>query len=72
MKAVVITEFVDVSETNTELLVVSILTKLQTLDNVIVSDIPSPEPQDGFLIKVHAAGVNFVDTLYVRLLAVIS
>lgn len=38
------------------------------LDEVTVSQVaaPSPNEQD-ILIKVVAAGVNFVDTLYVRL-----
>ncbi|ROT36311.1 quinone oxidoreductase [Sodiomyces alkalinus F11] len=37
------------------------------LDNIRVTDVPPPEPpQDGFLIRVHAAGVNFVDILYAQ------
>ena len=38
----------------------------KTLDEVHVSDVPVPTPKDDeLLIKVIAAGVNFVDTLYV-------
>lgn len=38
----------------------------ETLDQLHVSEVPKPNPkQDELLIKVIAAGVNFVDTLYV-------
>lgn len=38
-----------------------------SLDEIQVSDIPRPQPKPTeVLIKVVAAGVNFVDTLYVR------
>lgn len=41
----------------------------QSLDQVHVSKIPQPIPEDDeLLIRVEAAGVNFVDTLYVRIL----
>lgn len=40
----------------------------QSLDHVHVSAVPQPIPRpDDILIKVIAAGVNFVDTLYVRI-----
>lgn len=39
----------------------------ETLDEVQVADVPLPQPKSTeVLIKVIAAGVNFVDTLYVR------
>lgn len=39
----------------------------QTLAQVQVSETPKPNPKpDELLILVLAAGVNFVDTLYVR------
>jgi NADPH:quinone reductase len=38
----------------------------QNLSQVHISAVPQPVPQpDEILIKVIAAGVNFVDTLYV-------
>ena len=38
----------------------------ETLGELHVSEVPKPSPeQDELLIKVLAAGVNFVDTLYV-------
>lgn len=38
-----------------------------SLDDIRVSDVPRPQPRTGeILIRVVAAGVNFVDILYVR------
>ena len=38
----------------------------ESLGQIRVSDVPSPQPKsDEILIKVAAAGVNFVDILYV-------
>lgn len=38
-----------------------------TLEQLHVSEVPKPSPkEDELLIEVIAAGVNFVDTLYVR------
>ncbi|KAM0335567.1 hypothetical protein ACHAQA_000615 [Verticillium albo-atrum] len=50
MKAVVIDEFVT-----------------QRLDQIHTTEVPTPtQPQNGFLVKVEAAGVNFVDILYAQ------
>ncbi|KAH7353969.1 quinone oxidoreductase [Plectosphaerella cucumerina] len=40
---------------------------VSNLDDVKTSDIPEPTPDlKGYLIRVHAAGANFVDTLYAQ------
>lgn len=40
----------------------------ETLDDVRVSEIPTPEATgDNILIRVRGVGVNYVDTLYVSL-----
>lgn len=42
----------------------------ETLGQLRVSEVPEPSPaDDDVLIKVIAAGVNFVDTLYVCMAA---
>lgn len=75
MKAVVINKFVQVSSC---LIFISAFVRvslgtprpdshyLQSYDDVRVSEVPTPVPKDDeVLIQVKAAGVNFVDTLYV-------
>jgi NADPH:quinone reductase len=41
-------------------------TSLDGPDAVVVADVPEPEPGDGVLFEVHAAGVSFPDVLQAR------
>jgi hypothetical protein len=41
----------------------------QDYDEIRVSEVPKPQPKEGeVVVRVTAAGVNFVDLLYVSLL----
>jgi len=42
------------------------VTSLDGPDAVVVADVPEPDPGDGVLIEVHAAGVSFPDVLQAR------
>jgi NADPH:quinone reductase len=42
------------------------VTSLDGPDAVVVADVPEPEPGDGVLFEVHAAGVSFPDVLQAR------
>ena len=65
MKAILIDQFVDVSpspaDQDVKLTIVS-----QKIEDVKISEVPNPEVKDGeVLVRIEAAGVNFVDLLYV-------
>jgi len=71
MKAVVINRFVEVSTAVVATYPASrylTQTSMQSYNEINVSRVPTPRPRkDEILVQVKAAGVNFVDTLYVRL-----
>lgn len=64
MKAIYIDKFVGVSGTLKGK--INLLILPQNYDEINVSEIPKPQPKDGeVLVQISAAGVNFVDLLYV-------
>lgn len=65
MKAIVIDKFVKVSTLKFSLKV-QFIDQFQDYDEIKVSEVPQPRPREGeVLVKIAAAGVNFVDLLYV-------
>ena len=42
------------------------VTALEGPDAVVVADVPEPDPGDGVLFEVRAAGVSFPDVLQAR------
>ena len=67
MKPILIDKFVKVSLE--EIVKASSLTNyMQRFDEIKVSEVPKPQPKEGeVLVKIAAAGVNFVDLFYVGL-----
>lgn len=75
MKSVVIDKFVTVGLHYCSLPSIrgrcNLLKQSQNYDEVHVSEVAAPTPKDDeILVQVKAAGVNFVDTLYVCWLSI--
>ena len=68
MRAILIDRFVNVSLPRV-LLMNDQLNAAQDYDEIKISEVvPKPQAKDGeVIVKVHAAGVNFVDLLYVSI-----